>query len=409
MKQKARMLRKTTPAVLVAAVVASGYGGHANATSFTEAVASGTAGLELRYRFESVDQAGTENKARASTLRTRLNYTSDQYKDFSGFIEFDDITAFGDIKYNDATDLPTAQTSYPVVADPEGSEVNQAHILYTGLADTTVKLGRQRVIFDNARFIGNVGWRQNEQTYDALAVINKSLADTTIVYGYVSNVNRIFGEASSKGNIDTKTHLLNVAYTGLKAGKLTAYGYFLDLIDTPAASNSTVGARFKGATKISDSVKALYTLEFATQSDYKQGDSNTDADYSLLELGAEFSGIMIKASVETLGKGGTAFSTPLATAHAFNGWADKFLKTPTDGLKDTFITLGGKVAGVKLLAVYHDYSADDGGASYGDEINLLAVKKFGKHYKGLIKYASYSADTYATDTDKIWLMGQANF
>jgi len=409
MIQKTKTLQTLVPTMLVAAAVAGSYGGHVHAASFSEAVASGDTGLELRYRFESVEQAGISNKAQASTLRTRLNYTSGQYGDFSAFIEFDDITAFGDIKYNDATGLATAQTSYPVVADPEGSEVNQANISYTGLIGTTVRLGRQRVIFDNARFIGNVGWRQNEQTYDALTVVSQPLSDTTVVYGYVSNVNRIFGEASPKGDIDTKTHLLNVAYTGFKAGKLVGYGYFLDLIDSPAASNATIGARFKGATQLNDGVKALYTLEFATQSDYKQGASNIDADYSLLELGAEFGGVTVKASVETLGKGGSAFSTPLATAHAFNGWADKFLTTPTEGLKDTYITVGGKVAGVKLLAVFHDYSAGQGGASYGDEINLLAVKKFGKHYKGLIKYASYSADSYATDTDKVWLMGQANF
>lgn len=379
------------------------------ADSVTAALSEGKASLDLRYRYETVDQKGVTEDAKASTLRTRLNYTTGDFGDFSAFIEFDDVTALGDVKYNDATGLATAETAYPVVADPEGTEVNQANITYKGIEDTTIKLGRQRVIFDNARFIGNVGWRQNEQTYDALAVINKSLADTTIVYGYVSNVNRIFGEASSKGDIDTKTHLLNVSYSGLDAGKITAYGYFLDLIDSPAASNSTIGARFSGGTDVSEGVKALYTVEYATQSDYKQGASTIDADYTLLELGAKVKGVTAKIGVETLGADTSAFSTPLATAHAFNGWADKFLGTPANGLEDTYVSLSGKVSGVKLVGVYHDYSADKGGASYGDEINLLAVKKFGKNYKGLVKYASYSADTHATDTDKVWLMAQATF
>jgi hypothetical protein len=270
-------------------------------------------------------------------------------------------------------------------------------------------LGRQSVIFDNARFVGNVGWRQNEQTYDAFTVANTSLKDTAIVYGYVTNVNTIFGEESAKGNVDTDTHLINISYSGLAAGNITAYGYFLDLTNAPAASNSTLGVRFAGATKMNDDVKALYTLEYAKQSDYKGGASTIDADYNLIELGAEFSGVTAMLGYEVLGADTSAFYTPLATLHAFNGWADKFLATPANGLVDTYLSVEGKVAGVKLQAVYHDFSADVGSASYGSEVDLLAAKKFGKNYTLLAKYASYSADTLATDTDKMWLMGQAQF
>ena len=379
------------------------------AESLEAAITGGKVGLDLRYRYETVDQTGIAEKATASTLRTRLNYTTDSYNDVSALIEFDDVTAFGTIKYNDATGLATAQTAYPIVADPEGTEVNQALLSYKGLADTTLKLGRQRVIFDNARFIGNVGWRQNEQTYDAFTVANTSLKDTAIVYGYVTNVNTIFGEESAKGNIDTKTHLINVGYSGFAAGKITAYGYFLDLINAPTTSNSTLGLRFAGGTKMSDAVKALYSLEYATQSDYKDGASTIDADYNLIELGAEFSSVTAMLGYEVLGFGTSAFSTPLATLHAFNGWADKFLATPANGLVDTYLSVDGKVADVKLQAVYHDFTADAGGASYGTEIDLLAAKKFGQYYTLLAKYASYSADTFATDTDKMWLMGQAQF
>ena len=401
--------KKVTSALLVASVLAGANVSVANAADLAEAIAAGKAGVDLRYRYETVDQTGVTKDATASTLRTRLNYATGDYNDFSAFIEFDDVTAFGDIEYNDATGLATAQTSYPVVADPEGTEVNQAKLSYKGVEDTTVTLGRQRVIFDNARFIGNVGWRQNEQAYDALTVANTSLADTSIVYGYVTNVNRIFGEASSKGDVDTKTHLLNVSYSGLKAGKLTGYGYLLDLIDSPAASSSTMGLRFAGGTEVSEAVKALYTVEFATQSDYSDGASTIDADYSLIELGAKVSGVTAKLGFESLSGDGTyAFSTPLATAHAFNGWADKFLATPVNGLVDTYVKVVGKVSGVKLVGVYHDYASDTGSTDYGTELDLLAAKKIG-NYTVLAKYASYSADSFATDTDKLWLMGQAKF
>lgn len=400
---------KGSVTAMVAATMGAAALPAAAAESLEAAITGGKAGLDLRYRLESVDQDGIAKKATASTLRTRLNYATGSYMDASAFIEFDDVMAFGDGNYNDATGLPSAKTTYPIVADPEGTEVNQAFLSYKGLAGTTIKYGRQRVIFDNSRFIGNVGWRQNEQTYDGLTVANSSLKDTAIVYGYVNNVNTIFGEASAKGNIDTRSHLLNVSYSGLAAGKITGYGYFLDLTNAPAASNSTLGIRFAGGTKMSDAVKALYTLEYAKQGDYKDGASTIDASYNLIELGAEFSGITAMVGYEVLGADTSAFSTPLATLHVFNGWADKFLTTPANGLVDTYLSVEGKLADVKLQAVYHDFSADKGSASYGSEIDLMAMKKFGKSYTLLAKYASYNADTFATDTKKMWLMGQAQF
>ncbi len=83
-----------------------------------------------------------------------------------------------------------------------------------------------------------------------------------------------------------------------------------------------------------------------------------------------------------------------------------FLATPGDGLRDLMFSLGGKAAGIKLLAVYHDFSADQGSDDYGSEIDLLAAKKFARRYQLGIKYASYRADSWKTDTDKLWLWGQ---
>ncbi len=379
------------------------------AESFEAAIASGKAGIDLRYRYEMVDQAGVAEKAKASTLRTRLNYQTESYMDTSVFVEFDDVMALGDVKYNDATGLPSAKTGYPVVADPAGTEVNQVYLSYKGFTDTTFKLGRQRIILDNSRFVGNVGWRQNEQTYDGFTVVNSSLKDTAVTYAYLTNINTIFGEESGKGNVDTRSHLINVAYGGLAAGKISAYGYFLDLMNAPAASNSTLGIRFSGGTKMNGDVKALYTAEYAKQGDYKEGASTIDADYKLIELGAEYSGITALLGYEVLGADSSAFTTQLATLHAFNGWADKFLATPANGLVDTYLSIQGKVAGIKLQAVYHDFSSDIGNDQYGSEIDLLAAKKLGKNYTLSAKYASYSADTLSTDTDKFWLMGQAQF
>jgi len=374
-----------------------------------DAIGSGKSSLDLRYRFEAVDQNGISKKARASTLRTRINYTSGNYRSLNAFLEVDNVSVVGTTQYNNATGLPSAKTAYPDVADPAGTEVNQAYLAYTGLTDSTIKYGRQRVIMDNARFIGNVGWRQNEQTYDGVTLANNSLPSTTIVYGYVNNVNRIFGEASAKGDINTRTHLINLAYSGMDAGKLSIYAYLLDLVDTPTASSKTIGTRFSGGTGIDGDKKLLYSFEYAKQNSYMDGVSSIDASYTLAEVGTTIQGVTAKLGRESLGGDGVyGFSTPLATLHAFNGWADMFLSTPASGLIDTYANVSGIYSGVKLMAVYHDFKADSGGSSYGTEADLLVAKKIG-NYSLLAKYASYSADSFAVNTKKLWLMGQASF
>lgn len=380
----------------------------AQQATLAEAIAAGKAGLDLRYRFEHVDADNFDRNANASTLRTRLNYTTGSFNGFTALIELDDITALGSRRYNEFTGLPSDKPQYPVVADPTGTEVNQAFLAYSGIPDTTLKLGRQRIIYDNARFIGNVGWRQNEQTFDAVSVSNTALANTTINYAYLDQVNRIFGKDSPKGEIDMRSHLLNASYTGLGFGTLTGYGYFLEYVDAPALSNRTLGLRLAGTPTIAEGVKLLYALEYAKQDDYRRGASTIDADYQLIELGAEVSGISARLGREVLGRDGSAFSTPLATAHAFNGWADIFLNTPANGLQDRYLKLGGAAMGTTLQAAYHRFDADRGNADYGSEINLMASRPFGK-VNLMAKYARYSADDFAFDTEKVWLMAQAAF
>ncbi len=371
------------------------------AGSITEALTSGSATVNIRARYENHDQDGVANTGEALTVRTRLGYGTGEFNGFSVYGEFEDVTVIGDEDYNSAVN---GNTAYAVIADPEDTEVNQAYIGFSGLPDTMVKYGLQRIIYDNARFVGNVGWRQNEQTYKAFSLSNSHWDNTSLSYANLSQIHTITG-----GETDVDAHLLNASYSGLTFGKVTAYGYFVEFPDMPT-STRTLGLRMDGAQDLESGVKLLYTVEYAKQSDYKDGDSAIDADYTFLELGANVSGIIAKVGYEVLGADDySGFETPLATKHAFNGWADKFLNTPTDGLEDLYFLATTKLGGVKLLAVYHDYSADKGGADYGDEWGLLAVKKFGKHYDLGFKYASYDADTHSVDSDKLWLWGTISF
>ena len=146
--------------------------------------------------------------------------------------------------------------------------------LKEGIDDTSVVVGRQRLILDNARFVGNVGWRQNEQTFDAIKVSNKSFKDVELTLAHISQVNNIRSLA-----VGTSHNLLNARFDKTPVGTITAYAYLLDN-DASTADTDTFGARLKGK---SDSF--LYTAELAQQSE--GGDSSTDfsATYAFAELG----------------------------------------------------------------------------------------------------------------------------
>src|SRR5690554_7566998 len=75
---------------------------------------------------------------------------------------------------------------YDAVADPTDSSINRLQLTYAK-DDITAVLGRQRIIFDNARFIGNVGWRQQEQVYDAVRLGYK-LENVNTQYVFINKV-----------------------------------------------------------------------------------------------------------------------------------------------------------------------------------------------------------------------------
>ncbi|MCF6222007.1 MAG: alginate export family protein [Robiginitomaculum sp.] len=385
------------------------------AETLADAITKGKTTINFRLRNENVSQDGFADNANALTLRTRLKYSTGVFKGFSAVVEVDNVLAL-DNNYNSTIN---GRINRPVVADPKTTEINQAYVAYTGINKTTLIAGRMALNMDNQRFVGTVGWRQNDQTYDLLAGIVKPNDDLTLTGGYVWNVNRIFSDRHTFGNLDTDSFVVNGKYTGLGFGNLTAYGLFIDLNDAPvlALSSQTLGVRFDGKQKIGDgNLTALYEAEFATQSDYKDSPLNYNAQYYHLSAGLSAHGFTGKIGYEVLGSdnGVTSFQTPLATLHKFNGWADKFLATPAGGLEDFYGSLFYKVGGDSPLkgltfgAVYHDFSADVGG-DYGNEINLLVKKKLSKGFYTSIKYADYNSNGFATDTRKLWFTLGANY
>lgn len=367
--------------------------------------------LDARLRYETVSQDGFAKDAQALTLRTRLGYETPTWRGFKALAELENVTALGE-GYNSTTN---GKLRYPVVADPEVTELNRAQVSWSG-KQADVVAGRQRIVLGNARFVGNVGFRQNEQTYDAVKAVVRPTKDLTVAYAYIDRVHRVFGHHSVQGEWDSDSHLVQADLkTG--AGQLTGYGYLLDFDNAPTQSNATWGARFAGARPLRPGLALTYEAEFAHQTDHRNSPTDFALDY--LDLGVGLKGPAHWATVgfERLdGDGRRGFQTPLATLFAYQGWADVFLNTPPAGVRDlnlragTTLKLGPKATPLKLQAAVHDFTDDDGSRRYGREVDLLAGVALTKTLSAELRTAIFDgARPGFADRHKVWLTLEAKY
>lgn len=376
---------------------------------------NGAIKFDLSTRYENVDQdRGAPKTANAVTSRLRAGLLSPVFHGIQGYAEYEGNLAMLD----DYNSTRNNNTGYSTVVDPEKSELNQLWISYAGIPDTVIKGGRQRIKLDDDRFIGNVGWRQMEATFDSVLITHKNqqLFGLTVNVGYIGNVQTIFST-----NEKINAPFLNVNYKVGDYGNVIGYGYWLDYTEREnyEKSSETYGLRFTNFKKPGDSLKlsdnygVVYTAEWAHQQDYGHGTTPYNADRLNLMGGVTAYNFTFQGAIEQLDGKGTnkSFDTPLGTNHAFQGWADLFLNTPKDGIRDVSGTAIAKLDGgnVILTGVYHDFSDDTGQLHYGKEYDFAAIKKFGKHYSVLAKYAYYDADQFSTDTQKIWIQGNISF
>ena len=342
----------------------------------------------------------------------RLNYKTGQWNGVTGFVEFDHVFHLLD-DFNSGGGTSPDKGQYPVVADPKGSDLNQLYLDYNLTDSTKGRLGRQRILLDNQRFVGGVGWRQNEQTYDGLTFTSSAISKTKLHYSYIGNVRRIFGDSVEAGSNNVDIHLLNAKVAVNDALSITPYYYYIDNKDVAAFSTSTAGARVAGNVKVGEGKVALIA-ELAMQKDAANNPVNFDANYVHLSgLWTSSNGLSLGLAYESLGgdaSPGMAFRTPLATLHAFQGWADKFLTTPDLGIDDLFATAKYKAGKWNLTGVYHDFSSEAGSIDYGTEFDLSAGTKLTDNYGILFKGAFFSGETGGIpDTSKFWIMFTANY
>jgi hypothetical protein len=379
--------------------------------------------IDGRLRWESVDQPATE--ADAVTLRLRGGFEVKHKPSNLAFLaEAEGTLALG--KDYNAYPFPVASSQrriqYSAVVDSENIELNRLQLQYKGKA-VTVTLGRQRINLDDQRFVGAVGWRQNEQTFDAVrgeAKIGPVMLDAT----YAISQRTIFGmDAEERRAYDGHFAFLGA---GAKLGpvQLKGFAYLLNYRlkeqgGTQAvalADTQTYGMRATTSLPLSKAVKLNLAASYARQMDWKQNAVDYGADYIAAEAGIAWKGLAVTGGYEKLGaSNGRAFQTPMATLHKFNGWADRFLVTPATGLQDIYGGIAYKLDKVKALpglnaaVTYHQFESDVGGIDYGNEWNASVGFTVTRGVNLLAKYADYNAKGFGVDTRIFWLQAEFVF
>ena len=407
-ERTAAAIRGLAAIVLAAFALASGQvrADDHQAEDVWEALTKGKPVLHVRGRIE-VTKADGLNQSEAYTVRTRLGYGTKPFHGWRVFAEFENVAAATQDTYFDVANTPNVGMRTPI-ADPPTTEFNQGFIELNrpDWLGTRAIGGRQRIVFDDARFIGDVIWRQNQQTYDG------GYLDTTLGldgfkarYGYISQVHRIFGGVGNNpaaGDFDSRTHVFNVSFDRFEQAKIVAFAYFMDLrlraaANQSANSNQSFGFRLTGGIDLTDALRLVYQGSYAHQSDYSRKMPDYNAHYGLGDVGISWNGIgTLGAGYESLGSddGIQQFNTPLGTNHKFNGWADVFVvdNGGPNGLRNFYAYVAPKLPWkLRSRLVYHRFWADNGGAHLGDEFDALLGRGIGKHIDLLFKSGYFVA------------------
>lgn len=369
--------------------------------------------VEGRLRLETVDQDDINRDAEAVTMRIRAG-AEFKFHNLSLLAEGEGVLAAVD-HYNGFPFANPGASQYrptrSVIPDPETIGLNRLQLSYK-VKGNGVTIGRQRINLDDQRWVGSVGWRQDEQTFDAVRGETK-IGPVALDATYAWNQRTIFGSEAGRRQAYGGDFFFGGAT--VKAGPLAIKGfaYLLDYDDVLQVANSskTYGARATGAFNLTKAAKLDVTASYARQSDWKNPVRDYAADYIAGEAGVTFKGLRLAGGYELLGSdNGFALQTPLATLHKFNGTADLFLTTPANGLQDAYASVSykfgdlGAFKGINANVTWHQFDSDVNDIEYGHEWNAQLGFKFSQ-FNVLAKYARYDAVSFPAtgDVEKFWL------
>ncbi len=366
---------------------------------------------EARIRYEHAEQDGLPQDADAVTARVRVGLQATTGR-WSALTEAQGTLAIVGDYYDGLHGIQTR----PLVSDPQNIALYRAQLGYAA-GKQAVTLGRQRIALDDERFVGAIPFRQNAQSFDAVRGEVTPVAGVKADLSYVWSVRTLWGidgNGPRQQAVSGDTVLANLAWAS-PVGTLTGFGYWIDedeaVVQGYRLSSRTMGMRLAGTRPVGRA-KIAYSASYARQADFHRNPNDYTADYWTVDAAIDLNGPRIGGGYEVFGaddgRAFTSFQTPLAANFKFNGWAEKFTTKPADGLRDLNATAGwgwkqiGRLKAVALSATVHRFTSDRLSRRYGQELDLLAQARIG-HTTAAVRFADYHADSFATDTRKLWL------
>ncbi|MDA8231683.1 MAG: alginate export family protein [Magnetospirillum sp.] len=383
--------------------------GSSLADTLGDAITQGQPSVQVRPRYEIVQQQG-KAESQAATVRTLVGYSTKPMEGLGATLQFIDVAVLDTDTYNipgiAGVNGVANHPSRANIPDPRAANVNQAFVSYEGLSDTRMVAGRQIITLDDQRFVGNVDFRQNMQTFDAVSASNQSLPDVKLFGAYLFGLKDILNQ-----EVDQNTYLAEANWTRFEAVQVDGFGYWygnesnLPYTQLPGAAgcyiattarscnSATYGGRLHGSLDFPAGLGVDYVGEYARQVAYDGGDPAIDAAYGHGGGKLKWKDVFLGADYMVMGSNGGryGFQTPLATKHAFNGWAEMFLTTPKEGLRSAYATGGAKLFGSNLLVRCYAFRSDYQDKDFGHEWDFSWTYPVTPHITGGLEYAKYHA------------------
>ncbi|MGZ5102847.1 MAG: alginate export family protein [Usitatibacter sp.] len=377
----------------------------APAFTLEESLAQGRFSLELRPRYNRIDESGYPKRTEVGTVRAVAGWRSAP-SDWRVALEAIHADHIGSALNDDGAQLATSP--YPLLPDPRYTGVNQAHVEYSGVDGLRLRMGRQLVRIDNQRWVSDNDFRQTPQLFDGVGAVYEGIASAELSGGAFWRLR------TTSGNTDAlRLSFLRGAWNPAPGHALSAYAIFHDQAQNGAftgfADNSyrVAGVKAEGSAASIAGIDIPYLLEYAAQRPYAGGDGRIDADYRRAGAGIAGASWALRYDLEVKGSNAGAYGMqmPLTDFYAFNGWTLHFYNTPRQGLRDGWLTLRLAAAGVTFYAEHHRFRSDYASLDFGRELDASIAGPIGQHALLRLQHARYDPASGTTDPRirKTWL------
>jgi hypothetical protein len=370
-----------------------------------DAIAAGRFSLELRPRWNHIEESNEPEVTRGGTVRAIAGWRSAPWQGFRATLEAIHTDSFAKNFNDDPSQINTSE--YPLLPDPRYTGLNQAYLDYSG-DSLGLRAGRQVVRLDNQRWVSDNDFRQIPQLFDGVSARYAVAPGAELSAAYFDRLRNTSGDLER-----LNLTLLHAAWNPHPDHALAAYGIFHDQAQNGAftgfADNSyqVAGARAEGSIGVVSGIDALYTLDLARQRPYSGGDARIRATYWRAGLGAAGRAWTVRYDEERKGSNGGQYGLqmPLTDFYAFNGWTLHFFNTPRQGLRDRWLTGRYSVGDFAVYGEGHRFRSDFGNIDLGREVDIGLTYAWGEHVVARLQHARYDPGTGTPDPSirKTWL------